>query len=59
MGRKTKRTTALPNEFINDLPEHITEQDIMKIARKYKTHPAIVVGRLQNLEKGHILLAMI
>ncbi|MBD0332246.1 MAG: HigA family addiction module antidote protein [Chitinophagaceae bacterium] len=41
----------LPNEFLNDLPEEITEQDIRKIARKYNTHPGIVVGRLQKLER--------
>jgi HTH-type transcriptional regulator/antitoxin HigA len=39
----------LPNEFLNELPEKITEQDVKQIAKKYKTHPAIVVGRLQNL----------
>lgn len=39
----------LPNEFQNDLPEEITEQDVRKIARQYNTHPGIVVGRLQRL----------
>lgn len=41
----------LPSDFLNELPERITNQDVRKIARKYNTHPAIVVGRLQNLGK--------
>lgn len=41
----------LPAEFENDLPEKITEEDVKRIARKYKTHPGIVVGRLQKLGK--------
>jgi HTH-type transcriptional regulator/antitoxin HigA len=39
----------LPGDFINDLPNEITEKDIRKIASKYRTHPAVVVGRLQHL----------
>ena len=39
----------LPDEFTNDLPSEITEKDVRIIARKYKTHPGIVVGRLQYL----------
>lgn len=42
----------LPDTFIDDVPEgEITEKDIKKIARNYRTHPAIVLGRLQNLKK--------
>ncbi|HEY5367742.1 MAG TPA: HigA family addiction module antitoxin [Hanamia sp.] len=41
----------LPNDFLEDLPDRITENEVRKIALKYKTHPAIVVGRLQNLGK--------
>ena len=37
----------LPEEFINDVPATITEKDILQIARKYNTHPAVVLGRLQ------------
>jgi HTH-type transcriptional regulator/antitoxin HigA len=39
----------LPEEFIEELPEKITEKEIRKIARKYETHTAIVVGHLQLL----------
>lgn len=39
----------LPDEFVDDLPEEFTEEDIVKIAKKYKTNPGIVVGRLQHL----------
>lgn len=39
----------LPDEFIRDLASPITEIEIRKVAKKYHTHPAIVVGRLQNL----------
>lgn len=37
----------LPEDFIKDLPHTITEKDIRVIARKYETHPAIVVSQLQ------------
>ena len=40
----------LPQEFVNDLPEDFTEGDIVKIAKRYKTAPGIVVGRLQHLQ---------
>lgn len=38
----------LPEEFMNEISELITEKDIRQIARKYNTHPAIVLGRLQH-----------
>lgn len=42
----------LPTEFINDLPdERISEADIKNVARKYGTHPGIVIGRLRYLNK--------
>jgi HTH-type transcriptional regulator/antitoxin HigA len=39
----------LPEIFLNDLPENFTEEDVLKIAKRYKTHAGIVVGRLQHL----------
>lgn len=39
----------LPEDITLDLPEKITEKDIRLIARKYNTHAAIVLGRLQHL----------
>lgn len=39
----------LPDNFINDVPLQIAEKDILTIAKKYNTHPAIVVGRMQHL----------
>ena len=39
----------LPENFIDDLPENFTEDDVLKIAKQYKTHAGIVVGRLQHL----------
>jgi HTH-type transcriptional regulator/antitoxin HigA len=42
----------LPATFIEDLPqERISETDIKSVARKYATHPGIVVGRLRYLNK--------
>jgi Zn-dependent peptidase ImmA (M78 family) len=39
----------LPEDFADDLPFSITEEDVWEIAEKYETHPAVVVGRLQHL----------
>ena len=39
----------LPQAAINELPDEIEPNDIAELALKYKTHPAIVVGRLQHL----------
>jgi Zn-dependent peptidase ImmA (M78 family)/plasmid maintenance system antidote protein VapI len=39
----------LPESAIEDLPPDIEDQDIIELAYQYKTHPAIVVGRLQWL----------
>lgn len=42
----------LPVSFINDLPKgRITDEDIKAVARKYGTHPGIIVGRLRFLDK--------
>lgn len=42
----------LPAVFLNDLNENkITENDIRLVARKYQTHPGIVLGRLRRLKK--------
>jgi HTH-type transcriptional regulator/antitoxin HigA len=43
--------SLLPVDIIAELPDKITEKDIRQIARKYNTHAAIVLGRLQRLEK--------
>lgn len=45
------RRTLLPPRFLEDLPQNFTEKDLRKIARFYKTHPAIVVGQLQHYKK--------
>ena len=39
----------LPQNFIDDLPKDFTEEDVLKIAKQYKTDAGIVVGRLQHL----------
>jgi Zn-dependent peptidase ImmA (M78 family) len=39
----------LPENITEELPNSITEKDIRQIARKYNTHPAIVLHRLQYL----------
>lgn len=38
----------LPESFEDELPFKIIDQDVEAIAKKYKTHPGIVVGRLQH-----------
>jgi HTH-type transcriptional regulator / antitoxin HigA len=43
----------LPDSFLKDLPQQITEDVIRQIARSYQTHPAIVLGRLQKLGMLH------
>jgi len=40
----------LPTDITSELPNNITEKDIRQIARKYNTHAAIVLGRLQHLK---------
>jgi HTH-type transcriptional regulator/antitoxin HigA len=40
----------LPNDVAPELSEYPTENEIKQIARKYQTHPAIVLGRLQHLK---------
>lgn len=39
----------LPSDITEEFEGKITEQDIRLVARKYDTHPAIVLGRLQHL----------
>lgn len=41
----------LPDEFINEFNDGIEISDIRKVARKFNTHPAIVLGRLQKIKK--------
>ena len=42
----------LPMDISTDFPnERITEKEIRQVARKYNTHAAIVLGRLQRLDK--------
>src|SRR6185437_11374649 len=38
----------LPESFQDELPFKIIDEDVVIIAKKYKTHPGIVVGRLQH-----------
>lgn len=40
----------LPEDITKELPDSITEKDIRLIARKYNTHAAIVLARLQHLK---------
>ncbi len=40
----------LPQDIIVELPNEITEKSIRSLARKYGTHAAIVLGRLQHLK---------
>lgn len=40
----------LPVDITAELPSNITERDIRQIARKYNTHAAIVLARLQHLK---------
>lgn len=40
----------LPEKAIDELPYRFTEDDILTIAEKYNTHPAIIVGRVQHLK---------
>ena len=42
--------SLLPETFVDELPKDFTEDDVIKIAKKYKTAPGIVVGRLQHLK---------
>ena len=39
----------LPEKAIEELPLEFDDQDIVELADQYKTHPAIVVGRLQRM----------
>lgn len=41
----------LPDTFLEEISGEIDEKTVLKIAKEYTTHPAIVVSRLQNLKK--------
>jgi addiction module HigA family antidote len=45
------RDWLLPDAFLDEIDDQITEGSVRRIAKAYSTHPAIVVGRLQNLNK--------
>lgn len=45
------RDWLLPDTFLEEITGVITEGTVRRIARSYATHPAIVIGRLQNLNK--------
>jgi hypothetical protein len=38
----------LPEDISEELPFKIEEEDIRRLVRKYSTHPAIALGRLQH-----------
>ncbi|WP_185215726.1 HigA family addiction module antitoxin [Sphingobacterium mizutaii] len=44
------RDWLLPDSFLEQLSQPITEGQIRRIANNYSVHPAIVVGRLQHLK---------
>lgn len=39
----------LPEKAIGELPDGFNEEDIVDLARRYETHPGIVIGRVQHL----------
>jgi HTH-type transcriptional regulator / antitoxin HigA len=39
----------LPENFVDELPDNISDRDIVNVAAKYNTHPGVVVGRLQHI----------
>ncbi len=41
----------LPEKALEELPFEFDDEDIVALADKYKTHPAIIVGRLQWIEE--------
>lgn len=43
--------SLLPVDISKEMSNNITEKEIRQIARKYNTHAAIVLGRLQKLDK--------
>lgn len=43
----------LPDSFEDELPFRIIEEDAVTIAKKYNTHPGIVIGRLQRMGLLH------
>lgn len=45
------RDWLLPDTFLDEITAEIDENTVRRIAKAYSTHPAIVVGRLQNLNK--------
>ncbi|WP_025146871.1 HigA family addiction module antitoxin [Pedobacter jeongneungensis] len=45
------RDWLLPDSFIDEMDDIYDERTIRRIAKTYSIHPAIVLGRLQNLQK--------
>jgi len=43
--------SLLPRFSAKNLPNKINNSEIMKLAQQYETHPGIVVGRLQHLNR--------
>ena len=41
-------TKEQENEIIEN--HSLTEYDVVKYAKKFKTHPAIIIGRLQHIK---------
>jgi len=44
-------TALLPQDITVELSNRVTENEIRALARKHSTHPAIILSRLQKLEK--------
>jgi len=42
----------LPEKAIDELPHNFTEEDLIILAQKYNTHPAIVAGRVHHVGKA-------
>ncbi|MES2648117.1 MAG: ImmA/IrrE family metallo-endopeptidase [Bacteroidota bacterium] len=43
----------LPDRAVKELGSNPSENDIVKLAKQYNTHPGIVLGRLQHLKLVH------
>lgn len=46
-------SVLLPRDITVELSNRITENEIRELAKKHNTHPAIILGRLQKLQKVH------
>ena len=40
-------------KLLREHPTSINSNDIVRYAREFNTHPAMIIGRLQHLEKIH------